>query len=1694
MFLKIKNYFLLLFLIQVLPANAQNITVSTRKPGNQRIDKVAVSPSGKLLAVLTQEFSSIKVLDGCDGELLYYYPIDERVEGVYFVNETSLLLIYHFKMELLDIKNHQVIDSINIQEVILSNAFNLAYKVIAIISLNSVKTFSCSNQKFEALGTREAPFNTLVSLSSDGRFFAIQEKQKVNIYHSRSMKQEASVPVEHLKSFILTEKYLVVLSSNPFSYQYFTLQGKALGASYEFKNLNEPNLFTLEKSGDFFMIKTYNNLVMVANNGSQTILKTDNSYYGLNYSLKSRRFVIWSWDAIQIIDSEGMLHQEITASQLDDELYDDHLATGKSISLSPNQIKFSDSKNNHEYVITSSSANSIFYSEHWVAIVKSNASVEIRDIKQENLIYSIQLPRIPSSLLLDEKNQAVFTSDNMDSTIYYYKLSDGTKRKLVSDSSRITSMAFDGNNFYWGNLKGDVSMAKSNANEFKIIKSVNVFGDGISKIICLDASLILTSYGRMVEVKKDLSDVLSTPFLMVGHNGYIHDLCLLPNRRFMLSSALDHTIKLWDLQTHRLIQSYDLDTLQALHLRAPSNSQFWFYGTNFVRGNIQDSTIISNILQPKLELVVQSPNSTSPLKLVINPNGTLLATVDNNTVKVRDLKSGFLLSEFSTPSKVVNGIAFTAQGNSLAVASANAVSLFDPYSGKIIRNIDLSKRGRSIHDVETYQNAIVAMNIHGWHNPLILHKNSGLSLGELFYYTEAEPDKYLLDFKCTLDGSRLVTYGSNYLKVFDLNHNHLFSIPLTGKGKTNTKVVDLMSLSYDGKYILFNDFDEYSNLKIANLNTGVILKEHRGGIGAIGKDGNYIYDIGDSRLCMRNIFNDSNRFLEVQFDGIINNLVYNAAAEIFAVSDNWGNIKILEGRSGAVLSEINRWDQYTYNVIASNDGNRLLFNNRSGLYTIDLSSLEREAIPAENYPLSGVFSPYSDKLFFRNKTTIYSKTFSNRKIDSLFELKLSAKETKAMNISNDAKLLYFTNADDDIIVYEINSGKEVFRFNKYKIKGMDGLVVRDIISAREGYEIKGTAIYTHGNESGFRQVRLSMNEQMPIAFQSPEIRLIRESKDGFDAMRFKLDAKIMSITEDGKYLVYMKKLELYIVDIKTGDTIFNRDNPVMGSITQACFTPNQKYFIIGFEDGTIEVYNFQKQGRQYKYGYESYGLYQETVFKANTNGIESMAVRGSWLIVKGTNAFTTLFDIENGWKKALDMDFIKDEDQIFINASNEYFTTKNALNYIALKKDQAIFPIGQLDIKLNRPDKVLESIHSTDTMLIRSYKNAYGKRLQKLKIDTNTLSNTLELPIAEFKNKSSLPYNQTLPDLKLTLNTSDTSAFIDRVNVWINQVPIWGMNGLSIKSRKLHSFDTSITLILSNGINRIECAITNTRGSESNHTPISINYTPAKNIESKVYFVGIGIDQFANPKYNLRYSCKDIRDLCAKLREKYGAQLIIDTLFNTQVTVANIKALRGKLLNSSVNDKVIISYSGHGLLDRKYNYILSTYSVDFEHPELKGLAYESMEHLLDSIPARKKLLLIDACHSGEVDKDDVISMNQTSDSMGLKKGSQLLEYGDEQSFGLRNSFELMQNVFVNVGQNTGAVIISAAAGNQFALENGNLQNGVFTYTILEALNQYPTIKIGALRKTVSERVSLLTNGLQKPTFRNETMAVDWDVW
>ena len=432
------------------------------------------------------------------------------------------------------------------------------------------------------------------------------------------------------------------------------------------------------------------------------------------------------------------------------------------------------------------------------------------------------------------------------------------------------------------------------------------------------------------------------------------------------------------------------------------------------------------------------------------------------------------------------------------------------------------------------------------------------------------------------------------------------------------------------------------------------------------------------------------------------------------------------------------------------------------------------------------------------------------------------------------------------------------------------------------------------------------------------------------------------------------------------------------------------------------------------------------------------------------------------------------------------------LHYVT--KEQDIITFDQLDIKYNRPDKVLEYIGNDDTTLIRSYRRAYEKRIKRLGIDTAAFNQSYKVPVAELANSAAISYLQKNNRLQLRIKASDEDRVLDRLHVFINDVPFFGKKGIDLRQRKSKTLDTTISITLAPGENSIAASVMNSNGMESYRKPKPVFYQPAAAVSEKLYFIGIGIDEFKENEYNLKYSVKDIRNLASAFKTKYGNRINIDTLFNQQVTATAISRLKEKLKQSNENDKVIVAYSGHGLLSKDLDYYLSTYNVSFNKPEENGLPYEEFENLLDNIPARKKMMLIDACHSGEVDKEEMLVMNKTADSLGLSKGIIIDQLQQQQHVSLKNSFELMQSLFVNVSKSTGATIISAAAGNQFALERGDLKNGVFTYSILEAMTKYPALKISELKKIVGDRVQELTNGLQKPTSRNENSSADWNLW
>ena len=458
---------------------------------------------------------------------------------------------------------------------------------------------------------------------------------------------------------------------------------------------------------------------------------------------------------------------------------------------------------------------------------------------------------------------------------------------------------------------------------------------------------------------------------------------------------------------------------------------------------------------------------------------------------------------------------------------------------------------------------------------------------------------------------------------------------------------------------------------------------------------------------------------------------------------------------------------------------------------------------------------------------------------------------------------------------------------------------------------------------------------------------------------------------------------------------------------------------------------------------------------------------------------------QNLYKKIL----LIDSSSSFLMDKNGYYSvSKDNYSEILYRKNNLVSPIQQVDLIYNRPSVFVRDTSNQQRILKKTLEEAYLKRLRKYGLKDQSLDfSDLSCDIL---NKTEISSFIDSSQIRIHLKIKGINSKVNSIHILDNDVPVFGKKGL--KSPGLTVIDTTLQIEIQPGHNRIEIYGIDQNNQSSNRYPLLIT-SSEKPRTQKLYFVGIGINQFSDGQHNLSWSVKDIRNLVSGFKVKYGQNILVDTLFDTDVTLDKVAQLKKFLLKTTKYDKVIVAYSGHGLLSHKLDYYLSTYNIDFKRPEINGLPYEVFEDLLDSIPAREKLLLIDACHSGEVDKETVYKYQNVKDSLNEIKGV-IVMTDSSAKLGMANSFEMMHNLFVDVGRNTGATIISAAAGTQFALEKGDLKNGVFTYAILNFMKQKKNATISELGKYVNSEVIKLTHGLQVPTARNENRLMDWEVW
>ncbi len=646
-----------------------------------------------------------------------------------------------------------------------------------------------------------------------------------------------------------------------------------------------------------------------------------------------------------------------------------------------------------------------------------------------------------------------------------------------------------------------------------------------------------------------------------------------------------------------------------------------------------------------------------------------------------------------------------------------------------------------------------------------------------------------------------------------------------------------------------------------------------------------------------------------------------------------------------------------------------------------------------------------------------------------------------------------------------------------------------------------------------------------------------KTKDMYQRLNFTIDGDVyfVNVSPQGDFLLALKQTDLNglvcdLWDLETGSKIAMI--LLRSYYDNAGFSPSGNYFYLSSsKNRTVKIFDVstQKMVDSINGAIAPFVIADNDEFCAYVDTIKNLYVRNfkakspvfkiktlhqteisdikfnlphKYIATAGYDGLIKFWDLSDG-HNLVSLAAFNADDFIYVSPDDYYYSTKGAMEYISFVQKNTLYTFEQFDIKYNRPDTVLARLDYTSKEEIALYKKAYKKRVSKMGFNLSYLSKKdYNIPVVGIENIDDLPISTENNTISIDVSARDSLYELNRINIWINSVPIFGVNGFDVSSLHTKNIEKTFDVSLGSGNNKIDISVVNSKGIES--LKKSFNIICEAKTTPDLYLITIGISDYKDDALDLSYAAKDATDITNLFKKsKIFDNVIVYQYLNENATRENILGIHEKLKNTKVDDEVIVFFAGHGLLDDDYSYYLPMYDFDYLKFFKTTIEYEEFINIVDNIPARKKIVFIDACHSGEVDADSdepagVVNVNETDRDIADRS---LWAMAGDPEFGSQSSFELMKTIFADLRRGTGTTIISSAGGKEFAFESSKIQNGVFTYVLLTGikskkadLNKDGKIMLSELQKYVMETVSRLTKGRQNPTNRRENLDYDFQVW
>ncbi|MCE9588122.1 MAG: hypothetical protein K8R57_07395 [Verrucomicrobia bacterium] len=474
---------------------------------------------------------------------------------------------------------------------------------------------------------------------------------------------------------------------------------------------------------------------------------------------------------------------------------------------------------------------------------------------------------------------------------------------------------------------------------------------------------------------------------------------------------------------------------------------------------------------------------------------------------------------------------------------------------------------------------------------------------------------------------------------------------------------------------------------------------------------------------------------------------------------------------------------------------------------------------------------------------------------------------------------------------------------------------------------------------------------------------------------------------------------------------------------------------------------------------------------------------------------------------------------VFVLKDKSYMLLGKNNSTVAFADKLKSYPLEQFDLRLNRPDIVLDRLGAPKEA-VEAAKSLREKRLKRMGVTEEMLKPDFHLP--ELQIVGDVPATTSKDLLDLQIKATDDKYPLDRLRVYVNNVPVNGRDGELLRDQKTQSFEKTIPIKLAAGRNKIQLSVLNSAGAESLYANAEVNCT-AERPKPMLYAVALGVSQYDRPEWCLKYAAKDATDLIGKLKAKSGSsysEVKPLLLTDKEVTKESAAKIKEFLSGATIDDTVLIFMAGHGLLDDKYDYYFGTTDIDPAKPSERGMPYEAIDTILAEVPSLKKALLMDTCHAGELDEDEkkdlaasdgsatpaaIPAADTNSSPMAGKVAMRAIGTRGMSVKALQGAkgksdwYEKLQDMFVDLRRGSGATVISSSQGAEYAFESSEQSNGLFTYSLMEALDGKATpnkdgqITISSIGDYVKKRVQDLTKGKQNPNLRGVNLEEDFSL-